>query len=262
MGMARKLAGIAASAALTATLAVVLGGPALAEPVVYDWYVTIPGQMALCSGSGDAQPGTYTGSMSVSYGGTIGENQTLSVTTSPTATLTDSKGWSGSAEACVSTTGLSGLTAADVASRQGGTVTVSADLAPGAWEGTCTFDIVLDGELQRDPVPDPNGVTFAVYSAQDNSLRFYKRDFAPKVGDTLNGLTVSAVYTGIETDSYNTATVPWNGNRPSIVSVSVEDNEIAPRYTTNWFNGCSKLTSLELSKLDTSKTLSVKATPG
>jgi hypothetical protein len=40
--------------------------------------------------------------------------------------------------------------------------------------------------------------TFAIYSSTDASLRFYKRDGKPAVGDTFNGLVVTEIYEGFE----------------------------------------------------------------
>ena len=96
---------------------------------------------------------------------------------------------------------------------------------------------------------------FAVYSADDNSLDFYKRGI-PTVGETFNGKTATAVYTGIEKNSYDYNNVPWKEYRSNIVTSTIVD-DIAPVSTANWFNNCSKLTSIDLSKCNTSKTTSM-----
>lgn len=96
---------------------------------------------------------------------------------------------------------------------------------------------------------------FAVYSADDNSLDFYKRGI-PTVGETFNGKTATAVYTGIEKNSYNYNNVPWKEYRSNIVTSTIVD-DIAPVSTANWFNNCSKLTSIDLSKCNTSKATSM-----
>ena len=93
---------------------------------------------------------------------------------------------------------------------------------------------------------------FAVYSADDNSLNFYKRTSVPSAGDTFNGKTATAVYTGIEKDDYSPSSVPWSNYRSSIISSTVVDDGIAPVSTAYWFNRCTSLTSADLSKLDTS----------
>ena len=55
---------------------------------------------------------------------------------------------------------------------------------------------------------DPK-TAFAVYSADDNSLNFYKRAGMPSAGDTFNGKTATAVYTGIE-DTNGSVHAPEN----------------------------------------------------
>lgn len=93
---------------------------------------------------------------------------------------------------------------------------------------------------------------FAVYSADDNSLDFYKRSTIPAVGKTFNGKTATAVYTGIEKDSYDAATIPWKQYQSNIATSTVVD-DIAPTSTKCWFIGCGKITSINLNKLNTSR---------
>ena len=94
---------------------------------------------------------------------------------------------------------------------------------------------------------------FAVYSADDNSLDFYKRYDVPSVGSTFEGKTATAVYTGIETDRYSySGVVPWKGYASTIVTAVVVDGGISPVSCSYWFNGCSKMSSCDVSKLDTS----------
>ena len=49
---------------------------------------------------------------------------------------------------------------------------------------------------------DTSKTAFAIYSETDNSLKFYKRENVPEVGDTFNGNKVTEVYTGIEDAEY------------------------------------------------------------
>lgn len=94
---------------------------------------------------------------------------------------------------------------------------------------------------------------FAVYSADDNSLNFYKRS-VPTVGDTFEGKTVTAVYTGIEDTEYSTSTMPeWvmSDYIESISSVSVVD-KISPISTFLWFGVLSNCTTIDIDNLDTS----------
>ena len=93
---------------------------------------------------------------------------------------------------------------------------------------------------------------FAVYSADDQSLNFYKRSGIPAAGEQFEGKTATAVYTGIETGNYSSDPVPWDNFLTNITSSQVVDEGIAPVSTSNWFDGCSSLTSVDLSKLDMS----------
>ena len=90
---------------------------------------------------------------------------------------------------------------------------------------------------------------FAVYSADDQSLNFYKRSGVPAVGDTFEGKTATAVYTGIETMTSR----PWSGYASKIKTATVIDDGIRPCKMNSWFNGCYTMTACDLGKLDTSK---------
>ena len=99
---------------------------------------------------------------------------------------------------------------------------------------------------------DPK-TAFAVYFDSDGSLNFYKRVKAPEKGDTFDGKTVTAVYSDIEASTYSyDERVPWNRYHYDIESVKVVDEGIAPVSTAFWFSHCEYLTSVDLSKLDTS----------
>ena len=102
---------------------------------------------------------------------------------------------------------------------------------------------------------------FAVYSADDNSLNFYKRlaKQVPTAGDTFDGRTATAVYTGIESDTYDWNTVPWKSYQSSTKTASVVDSGIQPVSLAYWFYNCSSLTTVSgLDKLDTSKVTNMK----
>ena len=94
---------------------------------------------------------------------------------------------------------------------------------------------------------------FAVYSADDGSLNFYKRSSVPTVGDAFEGKTVTAVYTGIESSSYNNTNQPWKSYRSNIETARVVDDGISPSSCAYWFYGCSKMKSADVGKLDVSK---------
>lgn len=90
---------------------------------------------------------------------------------------------------------------------------------------------------------------FAVYSADDQSLNFYKRMDVPSVGDTFEGRAVTAVFTGFETSR----SVKWHSVWDDIKSVAVVDTGIRPTSTESWFEDCKNLVSVDLGKLDMSR---------
>lgn len=99
---------------------------------------------------------------------------------------------------------------------------------------------------------------FAVYSADDGSLNFYKRSSVPKAGEQFEGKTATKVYTGVETDIYtNIRYAPWYTERREVTDVFVAD-QIKPISTAYWFYGCANLTSANLSKLDASDVVNMQ----
>lgn len=103
--------------------------------------------------------------------------------------------------------------------------------------------------------PDASdSVPFAVYSEDDASLTFYKRRALPSEGSMFEGKTATAVYTNIQ----NTKSTPlWKGIASKIKRVAVVDDGIAPQTIYAWFFTCDNLLSVNISKLDTSKTTSL-----
>ena len=103
--------------------------------------------------------------------------------------------------------------------------------------------------------PDASdSVPFAVYSEDDASLTFYKRRALPVEGSMFEGKTATAVYANIENTK---STPPWKGIARKIERVSVVDDGVAPQTMYAWFFECNNLLSVNLSKLDTSKTTSL-----
>ena len=93
---------------------------------------------------------------------------------------------------------------------------------------------------------------FAVYSADDGSLIFYKRENVPSVGDTFNDRIVTKVYTGFETSKYDAyGKRPWDDVRKNVTNVSFVDN-ISPISLAFWFTLFEKLVSFDGTNLDTS----------
>lgn len=103
---------------------------------------------------------------------------------------------------------------------------------------------------------------FAVYSADDTSLTFYKRSTVPAVNEIYNGKIVTAVYTGIENMQTQTSSdIPWytDDYSKTITQVTVED-PIKPSNISYWFYYVKKCNNFNLQKLDTSKTTSMRKT--
>lgn len=99
-----------------------------------------------------------------------------------------------------------------------------------------------------------DSVPFAVYSEDDASLTFYKRRALPVEGSVFEGKTATAVYANIQ----NTKSAPpWKGVASKIKRVAVVDGGIAPQTMYAWFFECNNLLSVNLSRLDTSKTTSL-----
>lgn len=92
---------------------------------------------------------------------------------------------------------------------------------------------------EPEDIPDPNkGTAFAVYSADDNSLMFYKRRGVPKAGDMFNYRRVTDVYTGFETGTVDTG--------------------IKPLSMAWWFNQFTRCESFDLGNIDTSECVSLE----
>lgn len=110
-------------------------------------------------------------------------------------------------------------------------------------------------------------VTFAVYSADDSSLNFYKRMDIPEVGDTFEGKTVTDIYTGFENQvyylhanstGYKYPAGAWYKYHSNIKTVSVIDGGIQPTHMDGWFSfltNCSKFNGFD--KIDYSKCVSL-----
>lgn len=100
------------------------------------------------------------------------------------------------------------------------------------------------------PIAKPEPKAFAVYSADDNSLNFYKRSNVPSAGETFEGKAATEVYTGFEEQ----AARPWSGQAANVTSVTFVDEGISPVSTASWFSGFSNCTAMNVVKLDMSKT--------
>lgn len=117
------------------------------------------------------------------------------------------------------------------------------------------------------PIKGPE--TFAVFSADDGSLNFYKRIDVPKAGEQFEGRTVTEVYTGFDTGVFvqtntpqNTwvdieTSSPWFNRRDEIISSKVIDSDVSVEQLAYWYTRCTNLTTVDLSKLDASRATTV-----
>ncbi|MFR6568938.1 MAG: BspA family leucine-rich repeat surface protein [Collinsella sp.] len=125
---------------------------------------------------------------------------------------------------------------------------------------------------EPEDIPDPaNGTAFAVYSADDHSLMFYKRRGVPQVGDMFNCRRVTAMYTGFENESYGLVgydptlnnwdtcdtNVPWYEMRTRVTKVTVVDRGIKPHSLAQYFQRFENLESADLGNFDLSETVSL-----
>ena len=133
--------------------------------------------------------------------------------------------------------------------------------ADGKWydtegNGCAPADIPSNKAMTYTAIPPiPTKTAFAVYSADDNSLAFYKRTGMPSGGEQFEGKTATEIYEGVEKASYTAADgAPWAGHAAELASVKVADAGISPTSTAYWFKGASKLRSVDIAGLDTSQT--------
>ena len=93
---------------------------------------------------------------------------------------------------------------------------------------------------------------FAVYSADDQSLDFYKRTTIPQAGSTFNGKTATAVFNVEEGEGSGISSTPeWlRGSDYSnlITTAEIVDAGITPKSIGSWFANCRAL--MKVSGLD------------
>ena len=94
---------------------------------------------------------------------------------------------------------------------------------------------------------------FAVYSSTDDSLRFYSRERVPEPGEELEGRTADAVYAREAFDGHR-----WDAYADDVKTVEVVDEGIAPESTAYWFYRFNRMTSCDLSKLDTGNVVDMR----
>lgn len=131
------------------------------------------------------------------------------------------------------------------------------------------------GAVSAEVGPIRGPEAFAVFSADDGSLNFYKRIDVPKAGEQFEGKTATEVYTGFEDRRFTAApghegggsyeqdaivNTPWFGKGKDIYKVAVIDEEITPLNLQRWFQGLDTCRSFDLEKLNTSKSTNIWCT--
>lgn len=125
-----------------------------------------------------------------------------------------------------------------------------------------------DGNLYTDQFVMPIGDTtltarwkekkaYAIYIAEDTSLRFIQSADKVTSGSLYKGMTVTDVFTGFDTETYSALKqIPWYDgdwyDTRHIKKVIVED-VIQPVSTAYWFYYFHELEYMDISKLDTSE---------
>lgn len=105
-----------------------------------------------------------------------------------------------------------------------------------------------------------NTTAYAVYSADDGSLSFYRSSTAITAGTVFNGKTATAVYTGFEDANYTDKTaVPWDAHRKSILRIVAED-EIKPACMAYWFVSFINCSYVDVGKIDTTRVITMRQT--
>ena len=164
--------------------------------------------------------------------------------------------------------------------KKGTTVSIDASIQDGyIFEGWYHNDVKISDTLQTDymiegytllsahlsPIDESedssNTIAFAIYSADDHSLSFYKQSSLPNVGETYHNKTVTAIYPDIEAmDISGTKNIPWYKDyAKSILIVDVVD-KIRPINISYWFYNMNNCDTFYLENLDTSQVSSMKYT--
>lgn len=90
---------------------------------------------------------------------------------------------------------------------------------------------------------------FAIYSAEDDSLAFYRYGHIPVVGTEFAGKHVTKVFENFNDHCWTTDAIAGR-----VTGVSVADGGIKPRKLCHWFNRFENLRAVDLEKLDTTYT--------
>lgn len=98
-------------------------------------------------------------------------------------------------------------------------------------------------------------VTYAVFTASDGSLNFYKRTSMPESG---NGIEVYPI--DEEDCDFTDGTAPWNAHTREVKSITVVDDGISPTSMGEWFADCENCLTIDVTKLDVERVRTFWAT--
>lgn len=98
-------------------------------------------------------------------------------------------------------------------------------------------------------------VTYAVFTASDGSLNFYKRSTMPESG---NGIEVYPI--DEEDCDYTDGMAPWNAHTREIKSIAVIDDGISPTSMGEWFADCENCLTIDVTKLNVERVRTFWAT--
>lgn len=98
-------------------------------------------------------------------------------------------------------------------------------------------------------------VTYAVFTASDGSLNFYKRSSMPESSEGVE------VYPINEEDcDYTDGKAPWIAHTREIKSITVVDNGISPTSMGEWFADCENCLTIDVTKLNVERVKTFWAT--
>lgn len=98
-------------------------------------------------------------------------------------------------------------------------------------------------------------VTYAVFTASDGSLNFFKRTSMPESG---NGIEVYPI--DEEDCDYTDGTAPWIAHVNDVKSITVVDDGIRPTSMGEWFAGCENCLTIDVTKLNVERVRTFWAT--
>jgi hypothetical protein len=109
------------------------------------------------------------------------------------------------------------------------------------------------------------GEAYAIYTDSDKTLRFIRSEEEPVAGDEYNGITITKVYSGIETAEYEWhctddgtfGSVPWVNDYARNIKHVIFVDTVKPIKTDGWFAEFYYCETFDIAKLDTSDVTSM-----